>query len=203
MNLLDWFALLILLLIIIALLLVLSQGEPQTNITGGGDPTIIRPIKLKDFDALLRIVQDKEVMQNIGKGKIWDEDKLRNYITAAIKDWKENKNPRDYIAFTIIDENDYPIGIVQWKLVNQKYMTRIFVAKDHQGKGVGTLALKQSIQYIQNQGLQYKSFIAEVHEHNQASEKTLLKVGFKYKGTKQLGAFKLKLFEYNKRHDDE
>lgn len=208
MNLLDQLALFILLLVIIVLILILSSNcdSKSINISGGGcgcdessggGDNVIRPIKFRDLNQLLMIVKDKSVMSNIGQGKIWSKEKLTNYIKTGEQDWKENKNPREYVAFTIVDEEDTPIGIVQWKLVDDQYMARIFLARDRQGKGVGTKALKQSIKYIQDHGLKHRSFIAEVHEHNQASEKALLKVGFKYKKMGQIGKHKVKIFEYD------
>lgn len=147
---------------------------------------ILKKHKLSDFDNLLALRSDPDVMKYIGDGSIHTEEQIRRFLTMTIP-YQEKHG----IGFCAAFEKASGNFIGQAGLFHIGYLDTqpdIEIAyrlhKKFWGKGYATELVKALIQW----GFQYLSvnkLIAAAHPENMASQKVLKKAGLDYRGKRK------------------
>jgi len=149
---------------------------------------------IKYYDDLLPIITDKDVMINIQKEKIWDKKYLLDHLKESQEYWNSKQFlEQKYIFVWIIVKNNKGIGYLRWEN-NNNFKLLIFINKKNQNTGIGTEAIKLSIQKLVKY---YKDrfLYAEIHKNNIISEKMLIKSGFQFIRKDELK--NLKIFRFD------
>lgn len=151
--------------------------------------TTCKLIKITDKNkhSLIRITSDKDTMNSIGNGQIWDEKKVDNFIYYNLVDNKQSLDLRTnfYWGMTISksNEKDEFIGIVgihtiKYGKSQNKFYVTIFIDKTQVNRGYGTVFLKMAIRKF----IKLKPdtpIYADIEESNIASQKLHINIGFK------------------------
>jgi RimJ/RimL family protein N-acetyltransferase len=94
-------------------------------------------------------------------------------------------NQRKWEVYIIYDDDDKVAGMVCYLNINDQFKTieigGIWVATEFQGKGLATRATLLLLNQAFERG--YRRVEWKTHHLNIASQKTALKIGFKYEGT--------------------
>jgi len=120
----------------------MSSGEISLkNIT-------LKNISKNDFDSILDITSTPEIMENIGNGLIWGEEKVKRFIYFCIKEAKEPPRSRTQYYYKIVS-NDYFLGIIGFHTFYRKelptkpndfYLT-VYMSQKYQGRGIYSIAM--------------------------------------------------------------
>lgn len=154
----------------------------------------LKNISKLDYDNILNIVSDENVMKYIGNGQIWTSDKTRRFINYSLEDQKL-KDDRTTFFYKIVSGSKFIgiIGIHKYDTEDNYYLT-IFIDKIYQGKGYGRKSLelildkfKTKIDYIYAQSL----------IQNKSSEIILRKTGFRFDKIIKRSGKKYKQFIYS------
>jgi len=144
---------------------------------------ILKTTELSDFDQLLALRSDPDVMRYIGDGTIHTEDQVKKFLSIAIP-YQEKQG----IGFCMVYEKETGDFIGQAGLFHIGYYDAqpdIEIAyrlhKKFWGKGYATELAKALIQWgFQN--LSVNKLIAAAEPENIASQKVLKKAGLDYTG---------------------
>jgi len=144
---------------------------------------ILKTTELSDFDRLMELRSDSDVMQYLGDGTVHTEDQVRKFLSMAIP-YQEKHG----IGFCTVFEKESGDFIGQAGLFHIGYHDEqpdIEIAyrlhKKFWGKGYATELTKALIQWgFQN--LTVDKLIAATDPENSASQNVLKKAGLDYKG---------------------
>lgn len=148
----------------------------------------LKPVKKGDFDGLFPIVQNKDVMKYIKTGEIWNEEKLREFLKWGEHDMSKEPLKNDSFYWTIYSSTNIIgcIGVHKWKHVPEKlhkikdeYYTTRFIDPEYQGKGIGTYVMALALKSFFALRPDKKFVVSLSLSNNIASQKSLLKIGFK------------------------
>lgn len=122
------------------------------------------PIRKKDSLDIFRIVSSKKVMQNIGDGKLWNNQKLTNFIIYNLQEQKMKHSERkNYYYRMVVD--DKLIGIIGFYFLKNKWNLKVFIRNSQQGKGYFSQALKQLLKKLKEYQNEDKLY-SQVHQQN-------------------------------------
>jgi len=114
-----------------------------------GENITLKNISKNDFDSILDITSTPEIMENIGNGLIWSEEKVKRFISFCIKDAKVSPRSRTQYYYKIVS-NDYFLGIIGFHTFYRKelptkptdfYLT-VYMSQKYQGRGIYSIAMK-------------------------------------------------------------
>lgn len=142
---------------------------------------------------LSQITRDKEVMKYIGKGNIWSLQDLKTFIKDEQNENKKTPINRQYYTFVMLYNNDV-IGFIAGRknksllgnnsISPHDLLLRMFISRQHTGKGYGKTIIKLFIAYYSNL---IKSrplrLISDIEKNNISSIKIHLANKFKYTNT--------------------
>lgn len=144
----------------------------------------------KHIDGLMSIVSDETVMKHIANGKTWPREKLANIVRYAQEDWKKDivsldGDPRGYF-WAILSHPESANPVVGMVGIDYHQDLRIFIGRDHQKKGLGTMATREVLDYFQtyNADREVKS---AVHIDNEGSRRLMEKLGLTRTGESRIG----------------
>ncbi|MEG0366496.1 MAG: GNAT family protein [Coprobacillus sp.] len=150
---------------------------------------VIRRWKKEDAEDLSYALNNKCVLDNLRDGIPFPYTKKHalEYINDAL-----NADPHSVFAFAITIE-DKAIGSIgvfrQGNIHNCTAELGYYISEDYWGQGIGTMAIKQTCDYIFNNTDIIRIF-AEPFAYNKASCRILEKAGFEYEGTLRKNAIK-------------
>jgi UDP-2,4-diacetamido-2,4,6-trideoxy-beta-L-altropyranose hydrolase len=145
------------------------QMKPQ--IAKDGKEVIIRCADISDTEIMYKWQSYPQTR------KYFKNPETPNY--SEHKKWLKAKLEDPEVYLYIIVHGDKPAGVVRLESgVNQitenaHYMVSIYIAPDHYGQGVGTLALEYIDDFFENSELH-----AEIHKDNVASKALFMKCGY-------------------------
>jgi RimJ/RimL family protein N-acetyltransferase len=148
-------------------------------------------IRKKDYDDISKLVFNPKVMQNIGNGKVWNVEKLTNFIIYNIREQKLSHKEREHYYYRIVD-NDKLIGVIGFYLTKGKWNLKVFINPRKQGKGYFKQSLKQLLKRLK----EYKNvdlLYSQVHETNEKMNNIMLT---KYYYDKSFNIGKIKINQY-------
>ena len=107
-------------------------------------------IKKSDFDNILELTTNIDIMKYIGNSKIWDKEKVSKFINYCINDEKVKDNKREQYYYKIINSSDDFIGIIGFhKFVrkelpqtNNEFFLTIYLNPKQQNKGYFSESMK-------------------------------------------------------------
>ena len=152
---------------------------------GAGVPTLdtgrltLRAPNDQDYDSILRLGSDPEVMRYITYGKTQSPEEARKDLERRIQlsrgkhgYWiAEEKYTKQFVGWFTLkpleNQNDFEIG---YRLL-----------REHWGKGYATEGSKRLLQYAFHQ-LQLKKVLAIAMPENSASRRVMEKLGLKHRG---------------------
>ena len=67
---------------------------------------ILENITKDDFDDILELTSNEDVMKYIGNSKVWDDKKVNNFIKYCLDDEKNRDNKRENYYYKIITRNE-------------------------------------------------------------------------------------------------
>lgn len=149
------------------------------------------PIRKKDYEDIFKLVSNPQIMKHIGNGKIWNIEKLTNFIIYNLQEQKLDNKEREHYYYRIID-NDKLIGIIGFYLSKNKWNLKVFINPRKQGKGYFSKALKQLLKRLK----EYKNedfLYSQVHENNQKMNDIMLN---KYYYDKSFKIGKIRVNQY-------
>lgn len=130
------------------------------------------PIRKKDYNDISNIVFNPNVMMYIGNGKVWDVEKLTNFIIYNIQEQKLSHTEREHYYYRIVD-NDKLKGVIGFYYHHDGWNLKVFINPKYQGKGYFKSALKQILKRLK----EYKNvdhLYSQVHGNNLRMNKIML-----------------------------
>jgi SAM-dependent methyltransferase/RimJ/RimL family protein N-acetyltransferase len=144
----------------------------------------LEPLNRKHTVGLFDIVENLKVMKHIANGKTWDQEKTKRFIKFSEQEW-ESYGAMDVagrgLAWAIMSGEVVhntvvgTVAILPPKTKTDNYSLRIFLASDVQGKGIGTRASIQAIEYFRVFNAN-ESIDIIIHKGNDPSIKSMNKV---------------------------
>jgi RimJ/RimL family protein N-acetyltransferase len=137
---------------------------------------ILKNITENDKEDLYKIVSNHKIMKYVGDRKIWNKEKLNNFIKYK----EEDKNNKDILYCKIENKQKQLIGVVGiHKYPNEKiYSITQFLDSKYQGKNIGTLSGKKIINKFINYNPNIKNIYSIILVKNIKAQKSAEKVGF-------------------------
>ena len=130
----------------------------------------VRKVKKKDIEFLFELRNQPSTFQYSKNARPVGQQEHIDWITPILKG-KTNKN------LFVIEADRKRAGQVRLDIDEEKAMVNISLMPEFQGKGIGSIALQMAINKIARKK-KVKSFLAEVHQENIASQKLFEKLGF-------------------------
>lgn len=162
--------------------------------------TKLKKINISDKNDVKKMVTDIEVMKYVGLRKIWNEEKINNFIKYTIHEQNSgDENRVNALFYKITDNNNVfngLIGIHKYKNENDHNLT-IMLSKNSHGKGVGTKSLKMMLEKFHQLFPYVKKIISNTLSYNISAQKMMNKVGFVYDRTVNMIGAKYKSFVYH------
>lgn len=143
----------------------------------------LRPWRIEDAEALLQILQEKDILQYFPPTSPATLEKMEHYIRHHLAHWEERGY--GHWAVTIREEG----RVIGWNGLEflpdtQETEVAYLISQDYWGKGITTEAAQAVVDFgFQSAGLD--AIIGLVHPENIASQRVLEKIGltFTYRAT--------------------
>jgi RimJ/RimL family protein N-acetyltransferase len=127
-----------------------QKSKSKTNKKSKTNEIKLDLIKKSDFDNVLELTTNLDIMQYIGNSKIWDKEKVSKFINYCINDEKVKDNKREQYYYKIINSSDDFIGIIGFhKFVrkelpqtNNDFFLTIYLNPKQQNKGYFSESMK-------------------------------------------------------------
>ena len=174
--------------------------------------TIIRPIfskvllvpfdKINDkmIKELLYLTLNSTIMENIGRGELWDRNKLMQMLAEEKKDTSDIRSKQYFSWIVCLPYGTQKVvGYVslrpmfktnQWELGPRDLQIRIFT---YPSQGYGTSIIKKIIKFASNFDIKLWAII---HSDNAVSINFFKKLNWKKMGTMKLGGNDNMVFKY-------
>ena len=153
---------------------------------------ILRRFSESDFENYYDILNQEEVSKWLGSGKRKSKEDVKNIMTSFQSDWDKN----NYGVWAVIKkENNRLIGHCGLKHLKDIQEIELLYAFDPKfwGNGYAAESARAVIKFAQDE-LKFKRLVAGVYPNNNRSCNVIEKLGFKYKGEREL--FGVNLFYY-------
>ncbi len=150
----------------------------------------------------------RSVNKNDNNAKLimdWRNDSItqRNSLNQSIKTWNSFKDEfynnyfKNIPLFAIY--NNQKIAFVSFLYTNKDYILNIGINLDpnYRGKGLSTLIINESVNYIKNNYPNIKYIIAEIKESNVPSIKTFTRANFIYQNSYCLNNENINVYLYS------
>ena len=143
----------------------------------------IRKIRRSDAEAIARNINDKELIERLENPRIpypYKVSDARSFIAHAIWSWKKGTQ----YVFAIEVDGKF-VGVIDLHNVDKrskKAEVGYWVGRKYWGKGYGTVALKQILEFAFKK-LKLHKVTGIALESNKASIRVMEKVGFRKEGT--------------------
>ena len=140
----------------------------------------LKHIKNKDFDNILKLTSNFDIMKWAGDGKIWDKKKVTKFINYTINE--KNKKRRDYYFYKIVDDKIF-IGIIGFYKFHKKdefFSLRVFIESNYHGKGYFKETIKLLIKKVKKYYPNSKYLYSSVKKDNIRMNKIMNK-NYKFK----------------------
>ena len=164
-------------------------------------PILIEKISNKDKDDIRLLVSDIEVMKYVGGRKIWDNDKINNFLEYTLKEYKSKS--KDNIFMKIVDDQGEYLGKTFMGLIGiHKYdgedghSLTIMINKTYQGKGVGTSSISLILDKFREINKKVLFIISDTLDINIGAQKSLIKSGFIFEKIIDRSGKKYKRYHY-------
>jgi len=127
-----------------------QKSKSKTNKKNKTNEIKLDLIKKSDFDNVLELTTNLDIMQYIGNSKVWDKEKVSKFINYCINDEKVKDNKREQYYYKIINSSDDFIGIIGFhKFVrkelpqtNNDFFLTIYLNPKQQNKGYFSESMK-------------------------------------------------------------
>lgn len=131
-------------------------------------------IKLKniyksDFNRIKELTTNENIMNNIGIGKTWTDDKINNFINYCLYEQKiDNKYRYNYYYKIYLEDHKITVGIVGvHKNKYNEYEATIFIDEKYQGQGIFKATFYLLKEQIIKHKPEIKYIINFVHKDNE------------------------------------
>lgn len=154
----------------------------------------LRPYKKEDAEKLTEIKRKKEV-QVFGSNANLTAKEFHKNVTLAMANKKLGLDYTDFYTICLKDKrNEIIIGSFLLRIHTKRNDAEvgIFVDPDHQGNGYATQAHMMGVFIARKMKL--KKLIAETDHDNIASQKSLLKAGYKF--IKKYTKYRVEIYRY-------
>jgi RimJ/RimL family protein N-acetyltransferase len=134
---------------------------------------ILETINKKDFDNILEITSNPDVMKYIGNTQILNSEKVNKFITYCLNEDKLQDYQREQYYYKIINQNDF-VGIIGFHKFTRRelptnkndfYLT-VYLNPKHHGKGFFSKAIELLIQKINKHQPKKKQLFSLVRQEN-------------------------------------
>lgn len=160
---------------------MVNQFNSPTAIIIETERLLIRKISQQDFKEFDILCSDPEIMKFVGDGKPLSQEQTQRWINVTINNYKE----KGFGVFGVIDKITGVLigycGLVFSEPVKD-YELIYALSKSWWGQGLATKIAKEMVAFGFN-SLLMKCIYASIDPENIASQKILLKIGFKEIGT--------------------
>ena len=139
---------------------------------------LFRPYNNDDFEFLMSLLSDPEVVRFIGKGKTRDENSGKDFLNWIYSTYEFGE---DMGLMVLVNKEDNTLighaGIVPQMIDgNEELEIGYWICRKHWGKGYATESAKVLLEYG-NKQLNKQRFIALIQPDNLASKKVANKIG--------------------------
>ncbi|RIW34006.1 N-acetyltransferase [Bacillus salacetis] len=154
-----------------------------------------RPYTEEDFDFLMALLADPEVVKFIGSGKVRDEQGGRDFLSWIYNTYKAGRNMG--LQVLVRKEDSVPIGhagLVPQKIDGENELEiGYWIARRHWGEGYATEAAASLLDHGRN-ALGRHRFISLIQPENTASEKVAERIGMHLEKVIVLGEKSVNVF---------
>jgi RimJ/RimL family protein N-acetyltransferase len=158
-------------------------------------PDIIKlqKITMTDFDDILKVTSDKEVMQFVGRSITWTPEMVKAYIHQCMIDEFVDLPERQYFSFKIVYNKKFA-GIIEFKSNNRNIFFRpeyqknlkndviltVYICRELQNKGIGQKSIKLLKNRIRKLTPKAKHLFSIVRKNNAKMIHVMTKLKFNF-----------------------
>jgi RimJ/RimL family protein N-acetyltransferase len=162
---------------------------------------VLEKIIKSDFNNILEITSNPEVMKYIGNSRIWDKDKVAKFIQYCIKDEKESNRIRSQYYYKILNDNREFVGIIGFHKFLRKelsdlkteFFLTIYFNPKQQGKGYYSETMNLLLDEMRKQQPRKRNLYSLVRQSN-IKMNEISKAKYKFVKSVKLGDEKLNLY---------
>ncbi len=139
---------------------------------------VLDKINNNDFDDILELTSNSEIMKNIGDSKIWSPEKVKKFIKYCVNEEKINDKKRESYYYKIVNLdtsiNKIFLGIIGFHTFFNKqlldyrneFFLSVFISNKYQNLGVFSKAIKLLINEVKNHKPKHKKLYSLVRKSN-------------------------------------